>query len=157
MARLIGPDDRTFTISGLPGTALRNIGGYTATAYAASTGSTLANIINLDNTPISGSVLTFGDDSRLPLFQFPDGVDTVWLEVTEVTGRFPVYARVDDRLDAIKATADAAVPRTGNIGFYGSTPISKPTVSGSRGGNAAVASLLAQLVALGLITDVTTI
>lgn len=44
----------------------------------------------------------------------------------------------------------------GNMGFYGTTPISKPNVTGSRGGNAALASLLGQLAALGLITDSST-
>jgi hypothetical protein len=41
----------------------------------------------------------------------------------------------------------------GNIGFYGTNPIAKPTVTGSRGGNAALADLLVELAALGLITD----
>lgn len=40
-----------------------------------------------------------------------------------------------------------------NVGFYGTSPISKPTVSGSRGGNAALASLITALANLGLITD----
>lgn len=39
------------------------------------------------------------------------------------------------------------------IGFYGATPASKPTVTGSRGGNAALADLLTELATLGLITD----
>ena len=42
------------------------------------------------------------------------------------------------------------------IGFYGTVPIAKPTVTGSRGGNAALASLLTALANLGLITDNTT-
>jgi hypothetical protein len=42
------------------------------------------------------------------------------------------------------------------LGFFGATPVAKPAVSGSRGGNAAVASLLAGLAALGAITDSTT-
>lgn len=42
------------------------------------------------------------------------------------------------------------------LGFYGTSPIAKPSVTGSRGGNAALASLLTQLAALGLITDSTT-
>ena len=42
------------------------------------------------------------------------------------------------------------------VGFYGSTPVAKPTVTGSRGGNAALASLLTALANLGLITDSTT-
>lgn len=41
------------------------------------------------------------------------------------------------------------------MGFFNATPINKPTVSGSRGGNAALASLCTQLANLGLITDST--
>lgn len=41
------------------------------------------------------------------------------------------------------------------LGFFGATPIAKPTVTGSRGGNAALASLLTQLSSLGLCTDST--
>lgn len=43
-----------------------------------------------------------------------------------------------------------------SMGFYGTSPVAKPSVTGSRGGNAALASLLTQLAALGLITDSTT-
>lgn len=39
------------------------------------------------------------------------------------------------------------------IGFYNTTPASKQTVTGSRGGNAALQSLLAALSTIGLITD----
>lgn len=43
------------------------------------------------------------------------------------------------------------------VGFYGSSAVgSKPTVTGSRGGNAALASLLTTLANFGLITDSTT-
>jgi hypothetical protein len=45
---------------------------------------------------------------------------------------------------------------TTSIGFNGTAAISKPTVSGSRGGNAALASLLTALANYGLITDSTT-
>jgi hypothetical protein len=41
----------------------------------------------------------------------------------------------------------------GNIGFYGTSAIAKPTVTGSRGGNAALASLLTALANLGLVTN----
>lgn len=44
----------------------------------------------------------------------------------------------------------------GYMGFYGTAPIVKPTITGSKGGNAALASLLTQLSNLGLITDSTT-
>lgn len=40
-----------------------------------------------------------------------------------------------------------------NVGFYGHAAAAKPTVSGSAGSNAALASLLTALAGLGLITD----
>ncbi|MFX1499324.1 MAG: hypothetical protein ACFFDH_00005, partial [Promethearchaeota archaeon] len=42
------------------------------------------------------------------------------------------------------------------LGFFNATPIVQPTVTGSRAGNAALASLLTQLANLGLIVDSTT-
>ena len=41
------------------------------------------------------------------------------------------------------------------VGFFGVGAVSKPTVSGSRGGNAALASLMIALSNLGLVTDST--
>lgn len=40
-------------------------------------------------------------------------------------------------------------------GFYGASAVAKPTVSGARDANAAVASLLSALATLGLVTDST--
>lgn len=42
------------------------------------------------------------------------------------------------------------------LGFFAATPVAKPTVTGAKGGNAALTSLLTQLASLGLITDSTT-
>ena len=44
----------------------------------------------------------------------------------------------------------------GGVGFYGTAAPTKQTVSGSRGGNAALASLLTGLAAYGLVTDSST-
>lgn len=44
----------------------------------------------------------------------------------------------------------------GNVGFYNTAPVAKPTVTGSRGGNAALASLLTALAGQGLVTDSST-
>jgi collagen type VII alpha len=49
-----------------------------------------------------------------------------------------------------------AVNFTGSIGVNGTTAPAKPTVSGAKGSNAALASLIAALVSYGLITDSTT-
>jgi len=50
-------------------------------------------------------------------------------------------------------TGLASITGTNYLGFYGTTPAIKPTVSGSRGSNAALADLLTELATLGLITD----
>lgn len=44
----------------------------------------------------------------------------------------------------------------GSLGFYDHAPEPKPTITGSKGGNAALASLLTALALLGLVTDSTT-
>ncbi|MFG3510245.1 hypothetical protein ACGF5F_32635 [Streptomyces sp. NPDC047821] len=58
-------------------------------------------------------------------------------------------------------TADSAAVHTidpvdNQLGFHGATPVAKQTVTGSRGGNAALADLLTKLATLGLIADGTT-
>jgi hypothetical protein len=45
---------------------------------------------------------------------------------------------------------------SGPLGFYGATPGAKPTITGSKGANAALTSLLSALATLGLLTDTTT-
>jgi len=45
---------------------------------------------------------------------------------------------------------------TGTVTFDTLAPTTKPTVTGSRGGNAALASLLTGLAGLGVLTDSTT-
>lgn len=45
----------------------------------------------------------------------------------------------------------------GNVGFFATTPQAKKTVTGSRGGNAALASLLTALASYGLIVDGSTV
>jgi hypothetical protein len=57
----------------------------------------------------------------------------------------------------LRATNTPRIVANGTgIGFFGATPVAKPTVTGSRGGNAALASALTALASEGLITDSTT-
>jgi hypothetical protein len=51
------------------------------------------------------------------------------------------------------AIAQDLAHRGSKAGFFNATPITKPTATGSRGGNAALASALTALANLGLITD----
>jgi len=53
-----------------------------------------------------------------------------------------------------EAEIDGALNHDGaNVGFYATAPVTQATVTGSRGGNAALASLLTALAATGLIVD----
>ena len=52
--------------------------------------------------------------------------------------------------------AGALTINTTSVGFFNTTPVAKPTVTGSKGANAALASLLTALAAYGLVTDSTT-
>ena len=76
---------------------------------------------------------------------------------TSTTGSTP--NTVTDRL-TIDTTGLATfannVRVNGNVGFYNTAPVAKPTVSGAKGSNAALASLMTALAALGLVTDTTT-
>lgn len=60
---------------------------------------------------------------------------------------------VDALYGATRHVLDGAA---NTAGFFGATPVGRPTVTGSRGGNAALASALTALASLGLITDSTT-
>jgi hypothetical protein len=50
-------------------------------------------------------------------------------------------------------TVGDALRVNGNVGFYNTAPVAKPTVSGSRAGNAALADLLNELDTMGLINN----
>lgn len=55
---------------------------------------------------------------------------------------------------ALTASGNASIAgAAGTLGFYGSAGTARPTVSGAKGGNAALGSLISALAALGLIVD----
>lgn len=72
------------------------------------------------------------------------GADTVLMSITQGPQR--IYGPLNV----------AGNSSLGAVGFNGASPIAKPTVTGSRGGNAALASLLAELASYGLLTNGTT-
>jgi hypothetical protein len=79
-----------------------------------------------------------------------------WVDSTDATRKARVLLRAWDTVarEILRGEADGAGPC---IGFLGASAVSRPAVTGSRGGNAAVASLLSALALLGLITDSTTV
>lgn len=84
-------------------------------------------------TGVHCSIAPAGSDADIDMSIIPKGNGTSSL--TDQSGRRKVLASVV------------------GVGFHGTTPVAKPTVTGSRGGNAALASLLTALAAYGLITD----
>jgi len=76
---------------------------------------------------------------------------------TDIPGRFIGAVGSGDivSVETSGGTKLLRISPTG-FGFFGSGPIAKPNITGAKGGNAALASLLSQLVAYGLITDSTT-
>lgn len=57
--------------------------------------------------------------------------------------------------DVTLATLSSALNVAGGVGFHGTAAQAKPTVTGSRGSNAALTSLLSTLAGIGLLTDST--
>lgn len=107
MARLIGPDEGSRTVYLRNG--LIKAQGRPITLYADAAKTTLANVLTFGGAAIPGSVVTIDASSKIPLIQFPDGVDTIWAAVG--TGpATPLYARVDDRLDALTTMVSGNSP-----------------------------------------------
>jgi hypothetical protein len=84
-------------------------------------------------------------------------IDTNWANSTDASraGRLQLWAcdasGTDKEILRGESTGSAAA-----LGFFGAPAVTKPTVSGSRGGNAALASLITALANVGLITDSST-
>jgi len=128
------------------------------------------NRIRLGNVDLSSGASTLGEISGTSAFvakRFEVGSDRYF--GLDGGGNLLVTGNADSYLACTNATGEwiiynggAANLRTTHVtgtpymGFYGATPVVKPTVTGSQGGNAALASLLTQLASLGLITDSTT-
>lgn len=78
-------------------------------------------------------------------------------DVTDATTTTDGSLQTDGGLSVAKnAVIGVDLKVIGKSGFNNTAPIAKPTVSGSRGGNEALASLLTALANYGLITDSTT-
>ena len=82
-------------------------------------------------------------------------LDASWLDSADATRTARLSHKVTgnaaDR-EYLRAEGDGAGVR---LGFFGGTAAARPTITGSTGGNAALASLVSALAALGLVTDAT--
>jgi len=156
-ARIIGatPGATNFNsslsvIGALTSTLLPNMGA------SATTGAGYVNLGShagylASNVIFSGGWKYIGADYGWYLAGHPSaGGAVLWTGATGTAGG--TYVPVE----AIWARADGSVRFAQPVGFNNTNPVGKPTVSGSRAGNAALASLLTALAATGLITDSST-
>jgi hypothetical protein len=115
-------------------------------------------MINANTGTSAASSFSCGDASNNAAFMEFQGINSTAQEVGGVAGlavnmgsssNIPLQICTND---TVRITLSGA----GAMGFYGGSPVAKPTVSGSKGGNAALTSLMTALAALGLVTDTTT-
>ena len=135
-------------------------GNITATTTAASLGGTTVNgllqvtgaIDVRGNIRDDGGTLTLGDDVAITNTLDARGAifNSTWTYVSFSEG---IYVDGASQFTN-NVEIDGALNHDGStVGFYNTTPATKQTVTGSRGGNAALASLLTALSTIGLITD----
>jgi hypothetical protein len=113
MARKIFPSD---TLAyGLQGNLFIGKPGMKVYIYTDILGTLLADIQDMANGALAGSYVTVDSSSQLPLFQGPNtGVDTLYAKPEGGAAVQIIYARVDDRLDAMESAWTAYVPVLGN-------------------------------------------
>lgn len=110
MARLLFPDEGSRLVLGRSGVTATYRAGYAAVFYTDAAATTLADVRVYDGTATpgaayAGSSVTIDAYSMLPVVWGPDGVDTLYV-VVDSGPAWPVYARTDDRLDALATRVD---------------------------------------------------
>lgn len=117
----------------------------------------------------SGTVLVWGQ-MRVSISNATAGSEaSSWIFSTRVAGSFVDAATISSGGNLLVGTSTDGMTANGSlaiaqdlahrgtkVGFFNTTPITKPTASGSWAGNAAGQSLAAALASLGLITNSTT-
>jgi hypothetical protein len=103
---------------------------------------TPASCVNYPSISGSGTgagvlITAAGSDTNITLIHYPKGTSG------------EVFLADNSRVAKVRVSS-------AGLGFYGTAPTAKPTVSGSRGGNAALASLITALAGIGLVTDSST-
>lgn len=125
MARLLGPDLNSRLAYVPAAGVLSSAAGMPAVVYANPTGSTLADIQIYNGTstpagPVPNSTLTVNSDSFIPLFWYPENVDTVYIEVNGGT-RTAANADYDARIDDISGYVNGPLISTGLVAGGGIT------------------------------------
>lgn len=108
-----------------------------------------------DNPAALAQTILLGQKSSTTGQRSTFSITTPWATSTDASRKARAVFNVFDTAarEAMRIEASGTAPM---IGFLGAAASARPTISGSRGGNAALASLLTALATLGLITDSTT-
>lgn len=137
--------------------------GTTTPANATFVGLTATGTVNLGNTAATSAVVINGNNSGVGGGVFVTirngGSDVLVMgnKSAIAGGAYSSTPYIRGAGGGVAIEFEAGFKTNGNVGFYGTTPVAKPTVTGSRGGNAALASLLTALAGFGLITDSSTV
>lgn len=95
-----------------------------------------------------------GTNAHSLIFNFNNGIAAYQLNGAQ-NANTPLFYL--DNTNVFRIMPNGEATRIGgNVGFNNTAPIAKPNITGSRGGNAALANLLTALANYGLITDGTT-
>jgi len=93
-------------------------------------------------------------------FDLALGTKQIWLleqGYVRASGSLVIGGNAPISTEDITLKGDVMVcDSSGDLGFYGTAPVAQQTITGSRGGNAALADLLTKLANTGLIIDNTT-
>lgn len=101
----------------------------------------------------SNGAVVHGNEGVMPFVaRSTHGMGTLTLEAQDAEGSSGVSM---NGVGVVVTGVDVAIV-CDRFGVFGADPVDKSTISGSRDGNAALASLLTALAALGLVTDSTT-
>jgi hypothetical protein len=116
MARLIFPDEGSRTVQAVDASGrFVSVKGTSFLVFTDAAGTVLADLRDAAGAVLpTASTLTLDPYSRIPLFQGPsDGTDTLYVSINSgpIT---PVYARQDDRIDALNTTV-AGLPSSASV------------------------------------------
>jgi hypothetical protein len=108
------------------------------------------NGVTVTNTPVIDQVLTATGTAQA---QWKTPIAPVDLNTDQIIAGNKTFS---DYTIIANGQVNGGFRFFGTTGFFGANAVGRQTVTGSRGGNAALASLLTALATLGLITDNTT-
>lgn len=125
---------------------------------------TLANLAltfqdDTDAVTILGRARIDSRGSDIAYFSHRDSSNTTAYALRQTSSGSTVVnapAGQDVRITNANGSVTAIIVNGTGMGFFGTAPVAKQSIAGSRGGNAALADLLTKLAATGLITDATT-